>query len=497
MANTSETAKTCASCGKSAHLVCNGCAKAPAYLEDTAPATCYCGVACQKSHWAQHKDRCKLLQRRKMVHRAVKVIQDLYYLVLRRSSQFSVEKVDHVDEDTMLGRNPRLTLFSDCVSYFFECQTVALNRKLWAVTVSPLASIDWQGTGSDSDYINSVDQHEVFLIMMHSPGVEMQEPERYAVDLTHAQYGHHDETLMPWKTYVETRVHSNEGLLPLGRAREKRKEIMLQEFGNEGRETLIILEKFGEAVTAAVRGYPGPGWTKIWKEQDETIYQRQVDRVFQHVANSLDQMVAAKEDKATFRLWSSMAEKRRLEAAAEAIRKHKLDLWGHDLRGPKFVSAMKVMKARQAKERDLVQSHLAYRSWQLLVMISLGASLFVLTCIFKLVHPTIAVAPNLRVAPPLRVPPILRVDTDPYHLPSLPGTTISLILSGFSGGRWPPRPHHFEGTTLLSIAANAQASIVRRVIEVPGDGPIPEPNLEWYGKRYVLRINHNVDKEFK
>lgn len=94
-------ANTCASCGKVGHLICNGCAKAPAYLDDAAPATYYCDAGCQKAHWAQHKERCKLLQRRKMLHRAAKVIQDLYYIVLRKSFRHPIEKVDRVDEHTI------------------------------------------------------------------------------------------------------------------------------------------------------------------------------------------------------------------------------------------------------------------------------------------------------------------------------------------------------------------------------------------------------------
>ena len=108
------------------------------------------------------------------------------------------------------------------------------------------------------------------------------------------------------------------------------KKCSFRDGGNEGREILIFLEKFERALTAAVQDYPGPGWTKIWKEQDETSYQRQADRVFQHVAHRIDQMVAAEENKASFKQWRSMAEKKRLEANAEAIRKHKLDFWGHD-----------------------------------------------------------------------------------------------------------------------------------------------------------------------
>lgn len=80
-----------ASCGKVGHLICRGCVNAPTYLHDTALPTYYCSPACQKFHLGQHKDRCKMLQSRKMVHRAAKVIQDLYYLVLRKSHRLEID----------------------------------------------------------------------------------------------------------------------------------------------------------------------------------------------------------------------------------------------------------------------------------------------------------------------------------------------------------------------------------------------------------------------
>ncbi|KAL8894248.1 MAG: hypothetical protein Q9207_008528 [Kuettlingeria erythrocarpa] len=382
---------TCASCGNIGHLVCVGCVKAPAYLDDTAPTTYYCAAACQKIHWAQHKDRCKLLQRRKMLHRAAKVIQDIFYITLRKSFRVSVEKMDRVDEHTIFlhtadadvrGKNSVLRdaapgflssngsaeelvaltvngcvnsvitmgpsiqiMLKDIVPFIFECQTVAMNRKLWVVTVSPDGSTDFK-----SERVERVDQHEVFLIMMHSPGVQMPDQERYAVDLTHAQYGHDDETLMPWKTYVETRVSSNKAQLPLGRARETMKELYLEKFGKEGLTFQTIFDQLERATTAAVREFPG--WTKLWKEKDETAYQRQVEQILQHVSTRLDQFNASMASDEKYKLWSSSVERKRMEVDAKRTRKQKLDSWGPDLRGPAFAPAMKLIKARQAKERE-------------------------------------------------------------------------------------------------------------------------------------------------
>ncbi|KAL8763437.1 MAG: hypothetical protein Q9184_000745 [Pyrenodesmia sp. 2 TL-2023] len=357
-------ANTCASCGKHGHLVCNGCAKAPAYLEDTAPATYYCDAGCQKAHWAQHKERCKLLQRRKMVHRAAKVIQDLYYIVLRKSFRHSVEKVDRVDENCIFvhTKTPDLcgknSIILDprpgSLSSNWEDELAALTMNGCGNSVATMApsvyimlkgSIDFK-----SKHVNQVDQHEVIFVMMHSPGVPMQDQERYAIDLTHAQYGHRDETLMPWKTYVETRVHSNSGQRPLGWTRQNLRKVMVESFGEEGLLLEVIAAQFGEAMTAAVRDFPG--WMKVWKEKDESSYQRQVEHILHHVSNRLDQFIASKANDKNFKLWNSLAERKLLETNAKRIRKEKLESWGQDFRGPAFVSAMKLIKARQAKERE-------------------------------------------------------------------------------------------------------------------------------------------------
>ncbi|KAL8836925.1 MAG: hypothetical protein Q9170_002724 [Blastenia crenularia] len=381
-------ADTCANlCGKAGHLACRGCLKAPPYLADIAPTTFYCGAECQKSHWAQHKGRCKILQNRKIIHRAAKVIQDVYNIVIRKSYRHTVEKVDRVDEHTIFvhvtnedlnGKNTRVTdyppgalsssaleelavltsdgpvvqtnnrsadpLFSGLPSHLMESQIIAMNRKLWVLTILPDGEHQYK-----AEAVNKVDQHEVFCIMLLNEGVSMEDQERYALDLTNAQYGHEGETLMEWRTYVETRVRSNKGLRPIGWTREESRKLMTKELGRDGAAIHDFIEQFRMATTAVIREFPG--WIKLWKESDETIYQNHVDQLMRNVVTRLDKLNEAKANHVGWKLWHSTSQKMLMMANAKRIRKQKLDRWGHDNRGPAFVSLVKLVKARQAKER--------------------------------------------------------------------------------------------------------------------------------------------------
>ncbi len=193
--------------------------------------------------------------------------------------------------------------------------------------------------------------HEVLFVMMQSPGIPIQDQERYAIDLTHAQYGHHDETLMPWKAYVETRVHRNSGLRPLGWTREKTQNLMFEELGQEGLMLQIIVGQFEEVMTKAVHESPGC-WLKLWKEKDGSAYQRQVEQVLQHITTRLDKFIAGKANDENYKLWTCASQKRLIEANAKRLRQQKLDLWGLNFRGSAFAPALKLIKARQAKERE-------------------------------------------------------------------------------------------------------------------------------------------------
>ncbi|KAL8694580.1 MAG: hypothetical protein Q9224_003540 [Gallowayella concinna] len=234
-------------------------------------------------------------------------------------------------------------MLRDLPFFIYESKTIPMNQKLWSVSV--------HATGEVMKYkSDAVDQHEVFILFMYTPGNLSPDLDRYALDLTHAQYGHDDETLMPWKTYVETRVISNSGQKPLGWTRERSKRLMVEHFGFDGLKLQIIAEGFGDATTAAIR--ERTGWRKMWKEPDEILYQRQVEQVKQHVADRLERFVTSKANEQLFKLWDSASMKTRMETAAKQARLEKLESWGHDYRGKAFGPTMEMVAARQAKERE-------------------------------------------------------------------------------------------------------------------------------------------------
>lgn len=216
-----------------------------------------------------------------------------------------------------------------------------MNRKLWAVTVHVDGHFDYK-----SDIVNL---HEAFPTPLHQPGLPLQHQERYALDLTHVQYGHQNETLMPWRTFVETGVRESRGNHTIGWGAENAKELMTKNFGQLGREIQIREEYFGRAITAAVREYSG--WMKLWKEPDEAIFQHKVEFPKQHVTKRLDEFIALKMKDDFYKIWKLSMEKKLMGKPAKEILQKKLKSWGPDLQDPAFYAAMKVMKKRQANER--------------------------------------------------------------------------------------------------------------------------------------------------
>ncbi|KAL8938657.1 MAG: hypothetical protein Q9216_003777 [Gyalolechia sp. 2 TL-2023] len=319
-----------------------------------------------------------------MLHRAAKVIQDVYYIVLRKSFMHRIEKVDRIDEETMFihaaspgidGKNFRVpgappgSLSSDqteelaaltsygCTNaiatmgpslqimlkdFILEASLVALIRKLWAVLI--------HRDGAVEDKRDIVELHDVFFLIGYHPWVPQIEQERYALDLTHAQHGHQNETLMPWGTYVETRTRESGGMYPIGRARQNSKKMMTERFGQPGSNFQIIAEHFSDATTAAIREFSG--WTTLWKERDNTVYRRKVRNLLQHVTTRLDEFIAIKTGDDLYKLCESSTDMKLMQSVAKDIRKKKHESWGPDLRGPAFHEALKLVKARQMAERE-------------------------------------------------------------------------------------------------------------------------------------------------
>ena len=66
-------------------------------------------------------------------------------------------------------------------------------------------------------------------------------------------------------------------------------------------------------------------------------------------------------------------------------------------------------------------------------------------------------------------------------------TTTSLIFSKYGP------PIHFE--TFLNLIARAQYQIGRAVVAAHGDGPVPQPNLQWSEGRLYIRISRPLAQE--
>lgn len=76
MAVTQET--TCTVCGKASTTRCGGCLEGVDHHGQPSP-TYYCGKDCQKAHWTEHKNECKLANARKVLYRGGELLQKAYY----------------------------------------------------------------------------------------------------------------------------------------------------------------------------------------------------------------------------------------------------------------------------------------------------------------------------------------------------------------------------------------------------------------------------------
>lgn len=71
-----EVHQRCAACHQAATLACVGCKDAPEYQPADSTGAFYCDQNCQKRHWLEHKDRCRILQQRKKLLRSAKLLKE-------------------------------------------------------------------------------------------------------------------------------------------------------------------------------------------------------------------------------------------------------------------------------------------------------------------------------------------------------------------------------------------------------------------------------------
>ncbi|KAG0645510.1 Tudor domain-containing 1 [Hyphodiscus hymeniophilus] len=88
--------KICGVCKRPAALACQGCKGTPGNTEQTG-AVYYCNIDCQKIDWVKHKGLCKALRTQKKLHRAGRVLRDLFYMYREKIFDTAVAKVEKKD----------------------------------------------------------------------------------------------------------------------------------------------------------------------------------------------------------------------------------------------------------------------------------------------------------------------------------------------------------------------------------------------------------------
>ena len=220
-----------------------------------------------------------------------------------------------------------------------EASILPMNRKLWIEQVLSDGEIGYD----ESHHV----EHDVFFVHMNFA-------ERYALDLTCAQYGHFDELLMPWATFVETRCLSTSDHQPLGHAKEGVRELVLKQHGPEGLQYLQARNAGTDVLTNAVASIPDKfgAWIKILKQQDEEVYRKCVEQITEYVTQSLNQAISTNEIKEGVKLWHSRAERRAYAAREGRRRQEKVKTWGEDFRGPAYHKLLAALRKKQKAEKD-------------------------------------------------------------------------------------------------------------------------------------------------
>ncbi|KAL8790167.1 MAG: hypothetical protein Q9195_006494 [Heterodermia aff. obscurata] len=251
----------CRNCDKIAHLICNGCKGLPAARGRSTTITRYCTPSCQKAHWTTHKEACKAAKTRRFLFRVANLTKGLFYIHQEVTFMWGyIKKIEchgpiiravHLDEEKSDERKTLLVPFStvtdlvhdkkeqeaflchlgcnEAVAKFGPLLTGRLKGTLLSIeeiTVIPknlnLEIGLWQKEINNLPVLRKDEIHHTILRLT------LTNQEQYAVDLTGAQYGHHEECL-PWQDYVSARVERIIEVQPFGATKAWLAEAVLKQ----------------------------------------------------------------------------------------------------------------------------------------------------------------------------------------------------------------------------------------------------------------------------
>lgn len=86
----------CLNCEEKATQTCKACRSTPSATDGQVSSVWYCGPACQKAHWTEHKAQCKAAQARQALYRAGDLVQQIFYLYTKTTYMWNPGRVEKI-----------------------------------------------------------------------------------------------------------------------------------------------------------------------------------------------------------------------------------------------------------------------------------------------------------------------------------------------------------------------------------------------------------------
>ena len=339
-----------------------------------------------------------------MLHRAANLIQDIYNFVLRNSFVEAIERIDMVDEETMFvhtndldarKRNTYIsvpiasattsekdilmaTMHESCThsvitmgrsvnimlqgSFRFllhrmytKAMTADIAPSMSMAIVKPKNKLLWINYVTLEGELVPGPEHDFLHFVMY---VSLSVAERYALDLTCAQFGHLEETLTPLDIYTKTRVENQLWCFELGMAQEAALIHLRERCSTNGVRLPEIYGAFENSLTQSIieMSTKFNGWMRILECKSEAIYLTRVGHIMRSITCRIEAFINADQTKSLFRKYEFQPTPttiRELTGEIERKLRHKLRIWGEGYReGPAFITALEAVKQRQKKDKS-------------------------------------------------------------------------------------------------------------------------------------------------